>query len=78
MVIAQIVLLSQWFSKKAQYKKPTKKTQSKQSGPKQLVQNGILVKLDMEAKTPYGGFLTEILIKNAVIYYSKVLAYETY
>jgi hypothetical protein len=42
--IAQIILLSQWFSEKNQAKRPNQNGQ---------VQNGILVKLDMGAKKPY-------------------------
>jgi hypothetical protein len=41
-------------------KKPTKKTQSKWLGRKQLVQNGTLVKLDMGAKKTLGDFFTKI------------------
>jgi len=61
MVVTQIILLSWWFNKKnlikkTQSKRPTKTTQSKWSGPNQLIRNGILVKLDMGAKKPYGEF----------------------
>jgi len=44
--IAQIILLSQWFSEKNQAKRPNQNGQ---------VQNGILVKLDTGAKKPYEG-----------------------
>ncbi len=59
MFIAQIILLSQWFSEKNQAKKPNQNGQ---------VQNGILVKLDMGAKKPYEGiFLLEFHVKKVVI-----------
>ncbi len=64
--------MSWWFNKKNcsknQVKKPTKKTQTKWLGPKQLVQNGTLVKLDMWAKKLYGWFfLLKVPIKKAMI-----------
>jgi hypothetical protein len=48
-------------------KKPTKKTLLKQSCRNQLVQNGTLVKLDMGAKKPYGGFLMKNFGKKNMI-----------
>jgi hypothetical protein len=57
--------------KKTQPKRPTKKTQSKWSGPNQLVQNGTLVKLDMGAKKPLRGiFLPKFFIKKIRIFCS--------
>jgi hypothetical protein len=76
MVATQIILLSKWFStknliRKTQSKRPTKKTQTKSSSPNRLVQNDTLVKLDMGAKKPYGGFfLPKFLVKKAKISYS--------
>jgi len=65
LVISQITLLSQWFSKKNLVKKFNKNNQPKRpnqkwSSPK-LVQNGISVKLDKEEKNHiWGVFFIEI------------------
>jgi hypothetical protein len=51
---------------------PTKKTQSKLLDPKQLVQNGTFVKLDMGTKKPYGAFvLPKFLVKKTMFSCSK-------
>jgi hypothetical protein len=66
--------MSWWLVKKNQSKRPTKKTQSKWSGPNRLVLNGTLVKLDMGAKRPYGGvFVPKFLVKKVEIFYSEIL-----
>jgi hypothetical protein len=59
LVVAQIVLLPQWFNKKnivqkPQSKKPSKKNPIKMISPTRPVQNGTLVNLDMGEKNYMG------------------------
>jgi hypothetical protein len=64
LVAVQIILLSQWSNKKNSIKRPIKKAKSKWLGPHRFVQNDILVKLDMGAKSPQGGsFGPKFLVK---------------